>query len=376
MSLTLEFRPATFTDVIGQPWVSLVLDSMVRRGEVPTALVFHGERGTGKTSSARILGAALNCESENRPCLQCESCAAIRKGTSVDVVEVDAATNGKAEDIERLCNMVTYDVGSRNRVVIIDEAHGLSDAAFDKLLKPIEEPPDRVTFVLVTTEVHQIPETIMSRCMDFRFKRISARHVTARLQMIRDAKGFPVGDDLLACIAERADGGMRDAVKLLDQAVRAGVTTLDQFYDLTGEGDFAPGLVAAMMTGRLGDLYEMTERLVCDVGDPRMITARLVRCLRDMLVLRAGGTNVNAQGAALEARRQLAARSTDIQIVGALRVLWDTAKVRSSFDGRTVLDLAVVMCAEQFAPQRNQVPVNGNGQRKTSIEELKALAGT
>lgn len=376
MSLALEFRPATFSDVIGQPWVSLVLDNMVRKGEVPDALLFHGERGTGKTSSARILGAALNCEAENRPCLQCDSCVSIRKGTSVDVVEIDAASNGRAEDINRLLSMLTYDVGSQQRVVIIDECHGLSASAFDKLLKTLEETGGRTTFILVTTEVHQVPATIMSRCMDFRFKRISARHVAARLQAIRDAKGLNVPDELLACIAERADGGMRDAVKLLDQSVRAGVTTLQEFYALTGEGDFAPGLVAAMIAGALGDLYTMTEHLVSEVGDPQLITTRLVRCLRDLLVLRSGQTSVTAQGESLEARKYLAKKITDAQVVGALRVLWDTAKVRGSFDGRTVLDLAVVMCAEQFAPVRNQVTGNGNGSQKASLDAIRQMAGT
>jgi DNA polymerase-3 subunit gamma/tau len=375
MNLALEFRPSRFDDVVGQPWVSLVLDNMVRKGEVPSAFVFHGERGTGKTSTARILAAALNCEAEDRPCLECDSCVSIRKGSSVDVIEIDAASNGKSEDIARLIDMLSYDVGSRNRVVIIDEVHGLSASAFDKLLKPIEEPPDNVTFVLVTTEVYQVPETIMSRSMDFRFKRVSIRVVTERLRMISDVKGFGAGDDLLACIAERADGGLRDAVKLLDQAVLAGVTTLEQFYALTGEGDFAPELISCMLSGKLGDLYDMTDRLLCEVGDPQLITTRLVRCLRDLLVLRVGGTTVTAQGAALERRRQLARKVSDVQVVGALRVLWDTAKIRAAFDGRTVLDLAVVMCSEQFAPVRNQVSVNGNGHHKTSIEEIKALTG-
>lgn len=375
MSLTLEFRPARFTDVVGQPWVSLVLDNMVRKNDVPAALVFHGERGTGKTSTARILAAALNCEGEDRPCLECDSCMAIRKGASVDVIEIDAATNGRAEDMRRLCDMLNYDVGSRQRVVIIDEAHGLSAAAFDALLKPSEEPPDRVTFVLVTTEVGQVPETIMSRCMDFRFKRISVAQVTARLAMIRDVKGIKAGDDLLACIAERADGGMRDAVKLLDQAARAGVTTLEQFYELTGEGDFAPALVEVMMGGRLGELYEMTDRLVCEAGDPQLIITRVTRCLRDLLVLRAGRA-VSAQGAALAQRRALAARARDAQLTGALRVIWDTAKVRSAFDARTVLDLAVVMCAEQFTAARDReatavVPATG----KVSIDDIRAMAG-
>jgi DNA polymerase-3 subunit gamma/tau len=375
MTLTLEFRPATFADVIGQPWVSLVLENMVRKGEVPDALIFHGERGTGKTSSARILGAALNCENDNRPCLECESCVAIRKGNSVDVVEIDAATHGRAEDIRQLRDMLAYDVGSRQRVVIIDEAHGLSPTAFDELLKPLEETGGRVTYILVTTEVHQVPETVMSRCMDFRFKRISARHVTERLKMIRDAKGFAVGDDLLACIAERADGGMRDAVKLLDQSVRAGVTTLEQFYALTGEGDFAPELLRVMMSGRLGELYEMTDRLMGEVGDAQLITTRLVRCLRDLLVLRSG-REVTAQGTALEQRQELARKASDLQIVGAMRVLWDTSKVRGAFDGRTVLDLAAVMIAEQFAPVRNQVAANGNGHGKSSLDQIRQLAGT
>jgi hypothetical protein len=130
-----------------------------------------------------------------------------------------------------------------------------------------------------------------------------------------------------------------------------------------------------MMRGKLGDLYEMTDRLMCDVGDPQLVATRLVRCLRDLLVLRAGGTSVTAQGEALRQRRQLAARTTDIQLVGALRVLWDTAKIRGAFDGRTVLDLTVVMCAEQFAPVRNQVSVNGNGHKKTSLDDIKALVG-
>lgn len=374
-ALTLEFRPASFSDVVGQPWVSLVLHHMIKKQDVPSALVFHGVRGTGKTSMARILGAALNCEAEDKPCMECDSCRAIRDGSSLDVIEIDAASNGKAEDITRLIDMLSYDIGSRRRVVIIDEVHGLSAAAFDKLLKPIEEPPDGVTFVLVTTEVQQIPETIMSRCMDFRFKRISAVHVLQRLQHIRDVKGLGIPDDLLACIAERADGGMRDAVKLLDQASRAGVASLDKFYELTGEGDFAPGLVAAMQLGALKDLYEMVDRLVCEVGDPQLILTRLVRCLRDMLVLRAGGTTVTAQGRALEARKFLAGRSTDAQLVGAMRMIWDTGKVRSSFDGRTVLDLAVVMCAEQFgqAAARQQVssasgPVNGS--RKATLTDF------
>lgn len=381
MNLALEFRPRKFGEVAGQPWVSLVLEMMVAKGEVPPGLLFEGPRGTGKTSTARILAAALNCEDGSRPCGQCESCRAVRQAGSVDVIEVDAATNGRAEDIRRLCDLVTYDVGSRNRVVILDEAHGVSERGFDVLLKTLEEPPPNVTWVLVTTEPSQVPETIRSRCMGFRFKRVGVRDVTARLVMIRDARGLATGDDVLAAIAERADGGLRDAVMLLDQVSRAGVSALAQFHELTGEGDFSPGLLQVMASGRLGELYERVDELVCEVGDPLLITVRLARCLRDVMVLRAGGSSVTAQGEALKARRALASRLTEAQLVGAMRVLWDLQKIRSGNDPRMVLDLAVVMIAEQFAPARDRAQAspngngNGNGHHKASIEEIRALAG-
>jgi DNA polymerase-3 subunit gamma/tau len=375
MNLALEFRPRTFSDIAGQPWVSLVLEMMVAKQDVPEAMIFHGVRGTGKTSTARILGSALNCEGGNRPCLECDSCRSVRKGNSVDVIEVDAATNGRAEDIERLCSMVTYDVGSRNRLVVLDEAHGVSRVGFDKLLKTFEEPPPSVTFVLVTTEPWQIPETISSRATSFRFKLIGQQCIVDRLVMIRDKKSLEVEDQVLVAIADRADGGMRDAIMLLDQAARAGVGTLDKFYELTGESDFAPGLLAIMAAGRLGALYERLEQLSCDVGDAQLIASRIVRCLRDILVLHAGGTTVTAQGEALAARKALASRLTDVQVVAAMRVFWDLQRIRSGNDPRMVLDLACVMAAEQFAPQRSQVTSNGNGHRKASADDIKALIG-
>lgn len=373
MNLALEFRPRKFSDIAGQPWVSLVLEMMVAKDDVPGAMIFHGVRGTGKTSTARILGAALNCEREDRPCLECDSCNSVRKSNSVDVIEVDAATNGKAEDIERLCNMVTYDVGSRNRVVVLDEAHGVSRVGFDKLLKTFEEPPPRVSFVLVTTEPWQIPETIQSRATGFRFKRIGQKHIVDRLRMIRDLKGLNIQDAVLLAIADRADGGMRDAIMLLDQASRAGVQSLEKFYELTGESDFAPGLLSIMASGRLGDLYERLEQLVCEVGDAQLIAVRIVRCLRDILVLHVGGSTVTAQGEALAARKTLASRLTDVQVVGAMRVFWDLQRIRSGNDPRMVLDLACVMASEAFAPQRSQVTSNGNGHRKAGMEDILAL---
>lgn len=375
-NLALEFRPQRFSDIAGQPWVSLVLDMMVREDDVPEALIFHGVRGTGKTSTARILGSALNCEDAGlRPCLECGSCRAVRAGGSVDVIEVDAATNGRAEDIRKLCDLVTYDVGSRNRLVVLDEAHGVSRSGFDVLLKTFEEPPPQVTFVLVTTEPRQIPETIHSRATSFRFKRIGPAAIIERLVLIRDQKGLLVEDPVLAAIAERADGGMRDAIMLLDQTARARAGNLDDFYKLTGESDFAPGLLAIMASGRLGDLYDRLEQLSCDVGDSQLIMARVVRCLRDILVLHAGGTTVTVQGEALAQRKALASRLTDVQVVGAMRVIWDLQRIRAGNDPRMVLDLAAVMCAEQFAPQRQQVTSNGNGHRRATKDDITAMVG-
>jgi DNA polymerase III subunit gamma/tau len=194
-----------------------------------------------------------------------------------------------------------------------------------------------------------------------------------RLAMICSAEDIVVSDDLITEIAERADGGMRDAIMLLDQCVRAGVNDVAGFELMTGITDFGPGLVRAMLAGDYGRLFQLTDQLMGDVGDPALITARVVRCLRDVLVLKAGGP-LACSGVALTARQELAVLSAE-RCVAALKIMWDLQKVRA-LDARASLDLAVIMCAEQLRPMASAAGFpQSNGHRKATMADIAAMGG-
>lgn len=380
--LALKYRPRKFEEISAQKPVWFVLRRMVQTGNVPVALLFAGSQGCGKTSTARILAAALNCEAASAPCGSCASCEAVQDGTALAVTEIDAASNGRVEDIRKLREDLLYDHGGRYHVVLLDEAHSLSRDAFNTLLKVLEEPPPRTIFVLLTTESRKILPTVASRCMPFWFGRIPVPEILARLTHICQAE-WPdetIDTQLLANIAERADGGMREAVVMLDQARSVGITTLAQYQNLTGDRDFGPWLVSAMADGNPAVLFGHVDKLLCDLGDFGLISSRVVSCLRDLLVLHAGGS-VSAQGASLAARQALAARLDSYRVTAALQVLWDLrTKIRVGTDLRSSLDLAMVVCMEKLKskPANGGPPAhangtgNGNG-HKASISELQKM---
>lgn len=381
MTLALKYRPKQFADITGQRPVWLVLRRMVQLGQVPTALLLTGSRGCGKTSTARILAAALNCEGSTttgEPCGLCPSCEAVADGTAFSVMEIDAASNGLIADIKKLQHDLMYDSGGKFRVVLLDEAHSMSAAAFNALLKLLEEPPERTVFVLLTTEKGKIMPTVASRCMPFPFRRIPVQEIVGRLTTICAAEwpAEEIEPALLADIAERADGGMRDAVMLLDQARSVGIRTLAQYQSMTGDSDFGPALITAMADGDTAGLFALLDRLVCDSGDFSLISSRMVSCLTDVLVLGSGGS-VSAQGASLAARKGLAARLDTPRVTAALRVLWELrTKVRVGTDPRSSLELAVVMCLEQLKPKVAAVTAvqNGSGHAKPSVAEMQRMA--
>ncbi len=231
--LARKWRPESFADVVGQKHVVLTLAAAVETDRVAHAHLFTGPRGVGKTTVARILAKSLNCEKgpTGEPCGQCESCREIAAGRSLDVIEIDGASNRKIEDARGIRETVQYaPLSGRMKVYIIDEAHMLTREAFNALLKTLEEPPPHVVFVLATTEPGKIPETIASRCQRFDFHRISSAEIEARLAQISEAEGIEVAAGALKLVASRADGSMRDAVSLLDQLISVGkghVTTED-----------------------------------------------------------------------------------------------------------------------------------------------------
>lgn len=370
--LALQYRPTSFDDLVGQKAVNVILRTMVAADKVPTALLFAGCHGTGKTTTARILAAALNCDTPPGPCGVCVSCKSVNDGTSLDLVEIDAASNGLVDDIRALRQQVLYGVGGRYRVVVLDEAHSMSQAAFNALLKTLEEPPPATVFILATTEPARLLDTVVSRCMPFTFKRIGVADITARLAHICEREQLIVEPALLAHIAERSRGSMRDAIMLLDQLTRADITTLSAYTDLTGDTDPAPALLRAITRGDIPGSYRTLTEIMTRTGDPHAITNALIETLRDLLVLRSGG-DITAQGDALATRRQLADSVQTSALFAALATLWDLkTKIRADDNPRAFLDLAIIMISAKFTPHETPPPVSAPARKLTLADMAKA----
>ena len=242
-ALYRKFRPQTFADVKGQEHIVTTLKNQVNGGRLGHAYLFCGTRGTGKTTIAKILARMVNCEAptEDGPCCQCASCKSIAEGNSMNVIEIDAASNNGVDNIREIVEEVSYSpVNGKYKVYIIDEVHMLSIGAFNALLKTLEEPPSYVIFILATTEVHKIPITILSRCQRYDFKRIGIDTISGRLRELVDIEQMNVEDKALKYVAKVADGSMRDALSLLDQCVAFNygeVLTYDKALDILGAVD-------------------------------------------------------------------------------------------------------------------------------------------
>jgi DNA polymerase-3 subunit gamma/tau len=380
-NLALKYRPRTFGDVVGQRPSVAVLFRMCRRGTVPGCLLLHGKHGSGKTTMARIVAKALNCAAPpgpagSWPCGQCASCRAIDADASPDVTEIDAASNGNVEQIRRVRESAQYGtLAGSYRVYIIDEAHGLSAAAFEALLKILEEPPPGTVFILITTQVKSVPATIQSRSSPFKFDPLTTEQVAGRLAEICRLEGLATEPALVAAIAEAAQGAMRDAVVRLDQVASVDVHSLEAWQELTGETDFAPGLLLATADGDAAAMYAAMDAALAAYGDPGHVTRELVRCLADLQVLCCGGP-VTAQGEALEARKALAARLGPARVLGAMTVLWDLhARVRIE-DRRACLQLALSQVGKALCPPPAvPAPIAAGGGQPASLDFMRTALG-
>ncbi|PYX53608.1 MAG: DNA polymerase III subunit gamma/tau [Acidobacteria bacterium] len=296
--LARKYRPQKFSDVIGQEHVTRTLQNAIEQGRTAHGYIFSGHRGIGKTTVARILAMALNCRSSEKPvsepCGICESCTEIRVGNSVDVIEIDAATNRGIDEIRELREGARYrPARDRFKVYILDEAHQITDAAFNALLKTLEEPPDHIVFMLATTQPEDIPQTIRSRCQHFSFRAVKFDDIVGQLRDLTNRENIEADDDALALLAEAGDGSMRDALSILDQAIASssGKLTVDSVRNLVGAAPshILEEVMQAVSSGASEDILRRVDHLISEGHSPTHFARQMVRFLRNATVAKIAG---------------------------------------------------------------------------------------
>jgi len=356
-ALYRKWRPRTFDQVVGQAHITETLKRQVASGRLSHAYLFTGTRGTGKTSCAKILARAVNCQHpvDGNPCNQCDACRGIENGSILDVLELDAASNNGVDQVRALRDEAIYSPAAvRKRVYIVDEVHMLSTAAFNALLKILEEPPEHLMFILATTELHKVPATIKSRCQQFAFKRILPGDIASRLSDVAQAEGIRLNHDGAELIARLADGGMRDALSLLDQCAGPdGPIGAQEVLDALG---LAGNLETANLMGQIAGhdaagALETLSRLYAAGKDVGSLLGELSALARDLLIRKTapqGGASLLTGGYDESTMRRLSQRFSAprlVQVLGALQAA--QADLPRSANRRTDAELCLIKLSDE-----------------------------
>lgn len=333
-ALYRKYRPQTFDDMVGQMAVTQTLKTQLVSGRLSHAYLFTGSRGTGKTSSAKILAKAVNCENpiDGNPCNCCEACRSIDAGSCMDVLEIDAASNNGVDNVRDLRDDAVYTPSQvKMRVYIIDEVHMLSISAFNALLKIIEEPPEHLLFILATTELHKVPATILSRCQRFAFRRISQEDIAARLQYVAYQENIDLDDSAARVLARLADGGMRDGLSLLDQCASAtdGELTAQRVYNCLGIAGIQEcgTLMKHIANHDSSNALSVLNRLYAEGKDMGALLDELACLTRDLMILKTApreGISMLSGVAADEEVKSLAQAFSTGELVRMMNLLQQT----------------------------------------------------
>ena len=343
-----KWRPQVLADVVGQEAVTQTLSNALKNERVSHAYLFYGPRGTGKTSTARILAKAVNCLStdKEKPCNECEMCQAITEGSAMDVIEIDAASNTGVDDIRSLRERVNYAPGqAKYKVYIIDEVHMLSNSASNALLKTLEEPPPQVIFVLATTEIHKVLPTIMSRCQRFDFRRISQSDMISKLEKICQAEGVKIEPEGLRLIARSATGSFRDAENLLEQLTtyygkEISLAQVQSIMGITGD-ERAKELAKHIVNNDVSAGVATINRVDSDGLDLRQFNRELVAYLRQLLLVKTGSEEaVDLTAEDIAELKELAGKTTLAQILRAIKLF---GQLEIGFDNYSTLPLELAL---------------------------------
>lgn len=356
-ALYRKWRPLTFDDVIGQGHITSTIKNEITRDKICHAYLFTGTRGTGKTSTAKILSRAINClnQKDGNPCNECEHCKGILNETIFDVVEMDAASNTGVDNIREIIEQVQYSTGVvKYRVYIIDEVHMLSTGAFNALLKTLEEPPANVVFILATTEVHKIPATILSRCQRFDFKSIGINDIADRIKVILENENFTVTDEAVEYVATLGDGSMRDSLSIMDRCLsfKTDNLTYEDVVDIVGTLDnkMLYSIADSVADENVSGVIEIFEKAVLDGKNLDGFSEALLSVYRELLVAKVNGEFIGSSRNA-SVINGISAKYTNEKILNCINILSELDNnLKYAVSKRVMIEVALVRMAK---PQLN-----------------------